>query len=114
MCAPTGVGGTRIAQVVVSEVGLPARQIELAREFVRQRFVIEIAVLLRQVNGGIVVFARFCPTAGDAGPFCFDQTELVQEVHGCGLGPSVQLLLVGGDFFQVRRLGFRGGASGNG
>src|SRR6266702_7618031 len=75
VCAPASVGGAGIAQVVVSEAGLLVRQIELAREFVGQGFVMEVAVLLRQGNGGIVVFARFCPAAFDAGPFCFDQME---------------------------------------
>src|SRR5215510_4683961 len=113
VCAPAGVGGAGIAQGVVSEAGLAARQIELAREFVCQRFLMEIAMLLRQGNGGIVVFARFCPAAFNAGTFRLDQMELVQEVHRCGLSPAMQSLLVGSDFFQMRRLGFRGGASGN-
>src|ERR687888_419714 len=47
VCAPAGIGGASVAQVVVGKAELPARQIELAGEFVRQRFVIEVAVLLR-------------------------------------------------------------------
>src|SRR5215510_9710225 len=113
VCAPAGVGGAGIAQVVVSEAGLAARQIELAREFVCQGFLMEVAMLLRQVNGGIIMFARFCPTAFDTGTFRFDQMELVQEVHRCGLSPAGQSLLVNGDFFQVWRPGFRGGACDN-
>ena len=74
----------------------------------------QIAVLLGQGNGGIVVFARRCGTAFDAGTFRFDELKLVQEVHGCGLRPRVQLLLVGGDLCQVGCLGLGWSASGKG
>jgi hypothetical protein len=77
VCAPAGVCGAGVAQVVVGEAGLPARQIELGREFVCQRFVIKVAVPLRQGNGGIIVFARFRSAALHAGTFRFDQMELM-------------------------------------
>ena len=38
--APTGVGGTRIAQIVIGEAGLPTRHVELARQFVCQSFIV--------------------------------------------------------------------------
>src|SRR5262249_61613211 len=61
VCAPAGVSGTGIAQVVVSEAGWAARQIEMAREVVCQGFLMEVAMLLRQGHGGMIMFQRLRP-----------------------------------------------------
>src|SRR5215813_6921472 len=87
VCAPAGIGRVSVTQVVVGKAGLPTRQIEQAGELVCQRFVIEVAVLLRQGNGGIIVFTSFRRTVFDASTLAFYQVELVQEVHGCDLCP---------------------------
>jgi hypothetical protein len=111
---PAGVSGARVAQIVLGEAGLPSCEVELTRQFICQGFIVQIAVLLGQGNGGIVVFARRGGTTFDAGTFRFDELKLVQEVHGCGLRLGVQLLLVGSNLGKVSCLGLGWSFSGQG
>ncbi|MNS81250.1 hypothetical protein D3C72_1149600 [compost metagenome] len=100
---PTQVAVVGVPQIRPRDLLKAARRVETGREFVRQGFDVEEAVVARHADGLLVAVFRIDVAAFDAGDLGGHERGVAGEVLGAEIRPDPQFTMMVGQDVQMRR-----------
>ena len=98
---PTQVAIPGVSKIRICARLIAAGEVELRSEFVRNALVLSEPVLPRRSDGLLIQALGVQFPAFDAGDLGADQRHAVREILRAILRPEIDLLMVGGECFQI-------------